>query len=144
RYEPHLRKAIDQHLNVQRAGSTALTFADKFSPAMRHAPGPWHAEPFKRDRGASIAICTKQQGVLAIIPPLSNAHDKTSALRDECDYPSAHLMAAAPELLEACKAALADYEAHIPSATSIPAILRAAIANATTPTHQLERRHDHE
>jgi hypothetical protein len=37
------------------------------------------------------------------------------------------------ELLEACKAALADYEEHIPSATAIPAILRAAIAKATAP-----------
>lgn len=34
-------------------------------------------------------------------------------------------------LLAACQAALADYEAHIPTAETVPAILRAAIAAAT-------------
>jgi hypothetical protein len=40
------------------------------------------------------------------------------------------LREAAADLLAACQAALADYQQHIPSATTIPAILQAAIAKA--------------
>jgi len=42
----------------------------------------------------------------------------------------ARRLAAAPDLLEACKAALKDYTQFIPSANAIPTILRAAIAKA--------------
>ena len=76
-------------------------YTDQLPPTMRPAPGPWHIEPSQWDHGASIAICNKQQGVLAIIQPLNDAEDAASAQRDPCDYANAHLMAAAPELREA-------------------------------------------
>lgn len=75
-----------------------------------YSPGPWHVEPLQWDRGASIAICNRQNGVLAVIQPLNDAEDSQSALRDPCDLPNAHLMAAAPELLEALEEALREIE----------------------------------
>jgi hypothetical protein len=74
----------------------------------QHSPGPWHVEPLQWDRGASIAICNKHQGVLAIIEPLNEADDEATAVRDECDYANASLMAAAPLLLEALDYLLAQ------------------------------------
>jgi hypothetical protein len=40
-YEPHLRKAIDQHLNAQRDGATSMTHADNTLAASKHTPEPW-------------------------------------------------------------------------------------------------------
>lgn len=70
-------------------------------PQLERSPGPWHLEPLQWDQGASIAICNKQHGVLAIIQPLNDAENEASARRDACDVGNGHLMAAAPDLLEA-------------------------------------------
>lgn len=106
-----------------------------------HSTSPWHVEPFQWDQGASLAICNKENGVLAVIPPLNDAADETSAAREDGDLPNAYLMAAAPDLLSAlqdaereivamledlCDEPEADISAHRTLAT-----IRAAIAQAT-------------
>ena len=53
------------------------------------------------DHGASIAICNKEHGVLAVIQPLNDANDEATAERTDYDCANGHLMASAPELLEA-------------------------------------------
>ena|ERR1051325_10933156 len=106
-----------------------------------HSTGPWHVEPLQWDHGASLAICNKEHGVLAVIPPLNDAEDETSAVREDCDRPNAHLMAAAPDLLSALQDAeqeivemledLCDEPEEDISAHRTLAVIRAAIAKAT-------------
>jgi hypothetical protein len=81
--------------------------------AATHTPRPWHAEPLQWDHGASIAICSKRQGVLAIIPPLNDADDAVNAQRDPHDVANGELMAAAPAMLEALEAQeMAEWDAE--------------------------------
>jgi hypothetical protein len=62
-----------------------------------HTPGPWHVEPEEWTEGRGSAICSKG-GIVAIIDPevCMSAEDRANA----------HILAAAPELLEAAKDAL--------------------------------------
>ncbi len=81
-----------------------MTNRNHIKPAATHTPGPWHTEPLPRDHGASIAICSRQQQVLAIIPPFHDAEDTATAGHDPHDIANGELMAAAPEMLEALEA----------------------------------------
>jgi len=81
-----------------------MTNSNPVKQAATYTPGPWHTEPLEWDRGASIAICSKRQGVLAIIPPLHDAEDGATAEHDPHDIANSRLMAAAPEMLEALEA----------------------------------------
>jgi hypothetical protein len=80
--------------------------------AFTHAPGPWHIEPLQADQGGSIAICNRQQGILAVIPPLNDDDepDEATAQRDPHDQANARLIAAAPKLLEALRELLEHVE----------------------------------
>jgi hypothetical protein len=89
-----------------------MTKTDDTKRAAAHTPEPWHTEPLQWDHGASIAICSKQQGVLAIIPPLNDAENAATAQRDPDDIANGELMAAAPLLLEALQYALEFLEAN--------------------------------
>jgi hypothetical protein len=89
-----------------------MTDSNHIKQAAAHTPGPWHTEPLQWDHGASIAICSKQQGVLAIIPPLNDAEDAATAGHDPHDIANGQLMAAAPEMLEALEAQeMAEWDA---------------------------------
>lgn len=81
-----------------------MTNLNRIEQPATHTPGPWHTEPLQWDHGASIAICSKQQGVLAIIPPLHEAEDEATAEHDPHDIANSELMAAAPDMLEALEA----------------------------------------
>jgi hypothetical protein len=81
-----------------------MTSSNHIEQAATHTPGPWHTEPFQWDYGASIAICSKQQGVLAIIPPLNDVEDDATPQHDLHDIANSNVMAAAPDMLEALEA----------------------------------------
>lgn len=70
-----------------------------------HTPGPWTVQPCQWDQGASLVICAASH-VLAKIEPINDDGDEVdanNAVREPDDYANAALMAAAPDLLEACK-----------------------------------------
>jgi hypothetical protein len=90
-----------------------MTNSNHIKQAGMHTPGPWHTEPLLWDHGASIAICSKQKGILAIIPPLNDAEDQATAEHDPHDIANGNLMAAAPEMLEALEAQeMAEWDAE--------------------------------
>ena len=85
----------------------------------KHTPGPWKVEPCPCGR------CSK-----FIINPVIFCQE--GALGED----DARLIAAAPDLLEACREALTVIRTHIPTAQKIivpgiSSILATAIANAT-------------
>lgn len=67
-----------------------------------HTPGPWIAEPEEASEHRGIAITAPANGwiVATILPDDGRA-------ADDVDWANAHLIAAAPELLEALKEAVA-------------------------------------
>src|SRR5689334_19211469 len=65
----------------------------------KHTPGPWHVEAEEWTDGQGILICCKDAGVALIDPD-----DEEGATPE--DFANAHLIAAAPEMLEALKAFL--------------------------------------
>ena len=74
-----------------------MTDTDDTHPPTAHSPEPWHVEPLVADHGASIAICNRQQGILAVIPPLNedDEPDERTAQRDPCDQANARRIVAA-------------------------------------------------
>jgi hypothetical protein len=74
-----------------------MTTIDHTQPTTSHSPEPWHVEPLQADHGGSIAICNRQQGILAVIPPLNedDEPDEAAAQRDPCDEANARLIVAA-------------------------------------------------
>jgi hypothetical protein len=74
-----------------------MTNTDQTKQATEHSPEPWHIEPLEADHGASIAICNRQQGILAVIPPLNedDAPNADTAQRYPCDEPNARRLTAA-------------------------------------------------
>jgi len=86
-------------------------------------------------------VTADKDGLLVAVTEI---HDRTD---EECDANARRIVAAVnacegiatsaleqgvvAEMLEACKAALTDYEATMPDATSMRAILHAVIATAT-------------
>lgn len=103
-----------------------------------HTPPPWLIEPAGSDRGFWIhapAGDTKKEHFLPFsVSGRTPAEAKANA----------NLCASAPDLLEACKAAYADQDAHLRGAKppmhtlKLTALLRAAIAKATPPTSRSE------
>jgi hypothetical protein len=82
----------------------------------QHTPGPWHFD------GQEFNDVREADGELvAVALHLRTRKPERSLAEAEAN---ARLMAAAPDLLEACKAALSDYEPYIEKC-------RAAIAKAT-------------
>ena len=79
-----------------------MTRTDDTSQATAHSPEPWHSEPLQADNGGSIAICNRQQGILAVIPPLNEDEepDEATAQREPCDEANARRICAA---VNACK-----------------------------------------
>lgn len=78
-------------------------------PPTPHTPGPWLVEPCQWDHGASLVIVAKGSHVLAKIEPINDGDedvDADNAQREPDDEANAALMAAAPDLLAASKAAL--------------------------------------
>ncbi len=74
-----------------------MTDTDDAKPAAPHSPEPWHIEPLVADHGASIAICNRHEGILAVIPPLNedDEPDEATAQRDPHDAANARRMVAA-------------------------------------------------
>lgn len=66
----------------------------------KHTPGPWHVEPLQADEGKSLAITSKESGIIAIIEP-----DDMGVFTKGTDKANASLIAAAPELLAFAKKA---------------------------------------
>lgn len=104
----------------------------------KHTPGPWIAIPVKRPFHSSRRPIF-EDGLWAILPeahleriPIcevdhADDHDPPTRLKAESD---ARLIAAAPELLNACKAAFADYVDVGGELTETDRLLMAAIAKA--------------
>ncbi len=80
----------------------------------KHTPGPWAVEPRQWDHGASLAIVAPNNGYIVAVVPFDadiqtvDEPDMTTVKRHPDDEPNAHLIAAAPAMYEAIKAAL-DY-----------------------------------
>jgi hypothetical protein len=74
-----------------------MTHTDDTKQATAHSPEPWHTEPLQADRGGSIAVCNRRQGILAVIPPLNedDGPDEATAQRDPCDEANARRLCAA-------------------------------------------------
>lgn len=83
----------------------------------KHTPGPWFIERRTNDGGTTHHSITASEGI-------GWANDRYMSVSGCIDEHDAHLIAAAPELLEACKAALSDDQHYIEKC-------RAAIAKAT-------------
>src|SRR5262245_3648148 len=79
-----------------------MTHTDHTKTATAHSPEPWHFEPLQADKGGSIAICNRQQGMLAVIPPLNedDEPDEATAKRDPCDEANARRIVAAVNACE--------------------------------------------
>jgi hypothetical protein len=74
-----------------------MTNTDDTQPSTAHSPEPWHVEPLQADHGGSIAICNREQGILAVIPPLNedDEPDESTTLRHPCDEANARRICAA-------------------------------------------------
>ncbi len=73
-------------------------------------PGPWHVEPLQWDHGATLAIIGTNGVIVAEIGPdpdlqTDDEPNADTVVRHPQDEPNAALIAAAPELLEACQMA---------------------------------------
>lgn len=66
----------------------------------KHTPGPWHVEPEEASEHRGLAICA-EDAVVATITPDENGPFPL----DDTDRANAQLIAAAPDLLAALKAA---------------------------------------
>ncbi|HJT77875.1 MAG TPA: hypothetical protein VJ739_11800 [Gemmataceae bacterium] len=84
---------------MMKSGTIHAVVADAQGdrPPAEHAPEPWHTEPLQADNGGSIAICNRQQGILAVIPPLNedDVPDQTTAQRAPGDEANARRIVAA-------------------------------------------------
>lgn len=78
----------------------------------KHTPGPWEVN--YREDVPTIAIWSCRYGTISPICRIWYAPEGAPPKREirETDKANAHLIAAAPELLEACKAALPMCKAH--------------------------------
>ena len=90
-------------------------------------PGPWQRNGVRQKLGAEDCITVGADGfVIAFLPIGRRPQEQAGAIAD------ARLIAAAPELLEACRAYLADREEAGCTADSIAVReMRAAVAKAT-------------
>lgn len=109
-----------------------------------HTPGPWHVER-RWSNGCEIVpriTCAKDddRGCGWIADCIGAPY-----IGHESTLPNAYLIAAAPDLLAACEAALKDFDEIVNATmvprlkvhpfTIVPAMLRAAIARAKEPTN---------
>ena len=90
--------------------------------AATHTPGPWSALPGHSCIGF-IDIISRLDGVVAQVTQSDNSPSET-------DIANAHLIAAAPELLEALKLADAMLSGANMNANVVERKIRAAIAKA--------------
>ena len=103
-----------------------------------HTPGPWAVAPRQWDHGASLAIVAPNNGyVVAIVPfdediQVVDEPDGDTVRRHPDDVPNAALLAAAPAMYEACKAARGNMTGTIgsPSMGRCLRLLREAINQA--------------
>ena len=85
-----------------------------------HTSGPWHVEPLQTTNGADIAICAPNSGyVVAVVqhdPDIQTCDnpDGETVKFHPSDKANAALIAAAPDLLQAAKNALADLQGILP------------------------------
>ena len=113
--------------NGVAAGAAPLEDAAEARPAT-HTPGPWvveHGESLSiRDVATDSRLCTLNW--------LKGRHGLAGRLSDEEVSANALAFAAAPDLLEACRAAEEWLEGWA-SAEPYLSVIKAAIAKATTP-----------
>jgi len=98
---------------------------------MSHTPGPWETQSFGNGEAVVIANGSNRDDVACIC---SVAGGLGTVLEDNRDYESeanANLIAAAPELLEACKTAYNCLCNPIDGAQSDINLIHAAITKAT-------------
>ena len=90
----------------------------------KHSPGPWKARAW----GNTLSIDTAKQGGIAFVNPLGN---RNGGIPSRQDRDNAQLIAAAPELLEACTMALPRLSVmEAGDAKLTVKIIKAAIAKA--------------
>jgi hypothetical protein len=70
----------------------------------KHTPGPWEVSPFTR-KGEPTRIDAEVEGETVTIAVLGKRGDETAA--------NAELIAAAPELLQACRDTLTHMEVEV-------------------------------
>lgn len=91
----------------------------------KHTPGPWlvHDKSTLHMNDLTIASTLNYRIV---------THHRNAAQKAGEDARNAHLIAAAPDLLAACRAAIADDTGwDVPMSKAVQDLLRAAIAKAT-------------
>jgi hypothetical protein len=120
-YFRHFELDSRQHLDKLRdIGSNAAPDKKK-KMKTQHTPGPWsladHSTVIVSATG--LPVCTVES------PDPNIKRDERFRIQEA----NARLIAAAPEMLDACKAALAACEIEFPGSTT--GLLRAAIAKAT-------------
>lgn len=93
---------------------------------MRHTPGPWTYFPKRKYGEHHVSVPIKDSGMrLALFP---------DGIDTENPVADARLIAAAPELLAACRELVERHDANLPDGvqfTDLVAAARAAIAKAT-------------
>lgn len=106
--------------------------------ASQHTPGPYEVQPLQSSHGAELAIVATSAGwVVAVIgydPEIQTVDDPDydTVVRYPQDVPNANLLAAAPDMLDACRAMLAAFGGDIPDWLADEAAqMEAAIAKAT-------------
>jgi hypothetical protein len=87
---------------------TETLFGVTIPAQSNHTPGPWRIEPHNKERGKSWDYLVWKEGHL---PNIGIVFYQGSTLTPEGEaetFHNAHLIAAAPDLLAACKLALAQ------------------------------------
>lgn len=96
----------------------------------QHTPGPWHVQGFDAGDHEGRRVCAHVQ----FSPPSTKTVSVT--IVQDTSKANAHLIAAAPELLEACKRLIAAMHQLDKGHHGDVAFAEAALAKAQPPSHE--------
>ena len=98
----------------------------------KHTPGPWTITGVSQETGSLSVGTDTPRIVIAVVPNAASAGAIILGRAPDTQWANAHLIAAAPEMLEALKAiAEATHRRQLPITSEINDLAMAAIAKAT-------------